>query len=442
MNLSDLFEETTSGGAPPSRVTAEDVYQRGLRRRRVTRAGLVTAPVAVLAAALVAVVTVVPSGGDKAVPTPAPSASASVDPNSPVRPGYNFPLGTLGASGQHVYVTMPPCWNCGYQLLGSDDGGRTWSVRRTQIAALPHVLVAPGGGVVGFGFTDSIIDPPQISLDGGRTHTLARLVDPIEGARSPDRVTYCGQLPGQQRPPSNEPSANTCDLITVDLRAGTFGLLKTQPDIAVNRLYTGADATLWAAGSVARGGGRVMAVSRSDDGGRTWTRHEFAETAGTTGSVYPIVRTGADGTVVADFVYRDARGFTRFIARLTDGSWQRLTGQPGDSALADPYGGRQVETTYVDGDGTHVVIIREVTAAPPAPGSAAPEDLPVKTTAWAARKGETTYRRVDPPGNLPPYGGTVVDHVTFVPGLGYLAVGTDALWISTDAKTWKKLKLL
>jgi hypothetical protein len=31
--------------------------------------------------------------------------------------------------------------------------------------------------------------------------------------------------------------------------------------------------------------------------------------------------------------------------------------------------------------------------------------------------------------------------VTFVPGLGYLVVGTDAVCFSTDAKAWRKLHL-
>lgn len=358
--------------------------------------------------------------------TTEPTASAQSAEATPAdMPPGPWPVGAVGGHGQHLYAFTGPICACVNHLWGSDDGGKTWTFRQTDVIGRDSIFVSPSGTVMSAGLEPG--KGPSISVDGGRTSTPAKRVDRVEG--SDDQVAYCDPRADRSQP-QNSPAAYTCEVVVVDLRAREYGPLRTQPDLEPNLVRTG-DGVLWVAGSVHTGDRRVMAVARSTDGGRTWQKQEFAETgfaepAGTAGRVYPELAIGADGTVVADFVYDTPAGQRRYVARTTGGAWQRLTGM--DRPDADPLSGRLTRYSYVDADGTHVVS----TAG---------------TKEWelvfrAARRGETAYRTISRPAGLPTVTGEPWTYMTYLPGNGYALFSAGVgLWLSPDARTWRQVKL-
>jgi hypothetical protein len=436
MRLHDLLDRVATADEPPART--EDgarLYATAVRRRRVT-VGVRAVGAAVLGVALVGSVLVVVTPDDRPDATTTPSASRSaapsVEPSEPARsaeatptgmPPGPWPVGSMGGNGRHLYAFTGPLCACVNHLWGSDDGGQTWTFRQTDVIGGDDIHVSPSGTVMSAG-----LDPgkgPSISVDGGRTSTPARRVGSVEGSPD-DRVAYCAPRNG----PENVPAAYTCEVMTVDLRAGEYGPLRTQPDLEPNLIKTG-DGVLWVAGSVHTGDRRVMAVTHSTDGGRTWQKQEFAETgyaepAGAIGRVYPELLIGADGTVVADFVYDTPAGQRRYVARTTGGAWQRLTGLQRPDA--DPLSGRLTRYSYVDADGTHVV------------STAGPKGWDL--TFLAVRRGETAYRTITRPAGLPTLTGEPWAYTSYLPGNGYAMFSADVgLWLSPDAKTWKQVKL-
>ncbi|GIJ68275.1 hypothetical protein [Virgisporangium ochraceum] len=437
MRLHDLLDHVATADEPPGRpVDGADLYATAMRRRRVTM-GARAAGAAVLGVALIGSVLVAVTPDDRRDATTTPGASHStspgVEPSVPAQsaeatpagmPPGPWPVGSVGGHGQHLYAFTGPVCACVNHLWGSNDGGKTWTFRQTDVIGGDDIFVSPSGTVMSAG-----LDPgkgPSISVDGGRTSTPAKEVTDIEGAPD-DQVTYCDRRRGDG--PQNSPAAYTCEVVAVDLRAGGYGPLRNQPDLEPNLLRTG-DNVLWVAGSVRTGDRRVMAVTRSTDGGRTWQRQEFAETGfaepGGTVGVYPELLIGRDGTVVADFVYDTPAGQRRYIARTTGGAWQRLTGL--DELDANPLSGRLTRYSYVDADGTHVV------------SAAGPKgwDLVFR----AARRGETVYRPIARPAGLPTVTGEPWSYVTYLPGNGYALFSAGVgLWLSPDARTWRQVKL-
>jgi hypothetical protein len=454
MRLHDLLDQVATADAPPVADTDGDtLFTTAVRRRRLTRAvGGGATLVAAIAVVAVTLTVLAPAGGTDLAVNPSGSGSGAPGGNAsgaageshgaepsveetPGRlPGGTWPAYQVGGHGRHLYVfTEQGCYPCPNLLWGSDDGGNTWSFRQTDVVAGDPILVAASGAVASPGFDPATRDgirTPQVSTDGGRTSRRATGVTSIEGSAT-GQVVYCARLFALSTLPSpgrsaTAPAARLCDVMVLDFRTREFGLLRAQPGIDVNGVWAGESGVVWAAGSVLKGGTRVLAVARTGDGGRTWQTHEFTEAAGALDQVYPDVRVGVEGTVVADFVYQTAGGFKRHIARFRDGAWQRLTGEPLNQADASPLAGTSVSYSFIDSDGRHVL-----TTYNDGSGSG--------VTFWAAGRGEQEYRRIDRPAGLPPNTyPEAADEIAFVPGAGYALARQDGLWLSADGKAWRK----
>jgi hypothetical protein len=329
-DLRDLFEELTREPAPPTRSTAEATYAEGRRRWRRRRA--VTAAAATVLAAVTA--------GGIALAT-APTASGPADPAAAPAGAVSggMVVWTGAADARHLYVGYAACpdGSCPkwiVRLVGSDDGGRTWTERAGRVSLVgldvlgPRVLVQDGPAPSG----------PSVSTDGGRTW---RSVGFHEAPRSPDggMLLYCATTRHEAG----------CELTVLDPAAGTHALLARPPALAltvVGPVY-GLGGAAWMAGT--DGGRPAVAVSRDD--GRTWSTHTFPEPAGCADHLCePLEVATVDGRTVF-VVITDSIDRRRVVYRsVADGAWQRLAG-----ADQVPYDGVGGPGSFVLADGTHVL---------------------------------------------------------------------------------------
>jgi hypothetical protein len=362
-DLRKLFDDLAGSPAPPTRMAADATFAEGRRRWRRRRA--VTAAAATMAVALTA-------GGIGVATAGGPTASAPVAPAA--SDGAALPrqgiLQWIGAAdARHVYAARSACpdGSCPkwiIRLLGSDDGGRTWTERHDRVSVIGLEVLAPDV-LVSAGPTPAA---PNLSTDGGRTWRAATYVDTPRPAGG--GVLYC----------AHTRQDDACEVTVLDPAAGTYGRLATPP--AVTGIPAGVVETVggaaWVAGT--RVGGTDQgrpAVAVTTDAGRTWSTHSFADPAGCVNGACTTEVTTVDGRTAYVVVANDANRRQTVYHHGADGRWKRL-----DGAEKVPYSALGGSTSFVLPDGTHVM--REIVSDRPNQS---------RIRYWAGRGG--TYRPIE-----------------------------------------------
>ena len=446
MLLRELLDEVATGDEPPSRLTADEIYAAGQRRRRTTAVARIGTAAALVIALVAALVVFAPARA----------------PDPAVGPAVALEIRAIGGYDKdHLYAVVLPCGdrNCDPELHGTRDGGRTWTNRGTiadvNLPGAPSVIHVSRDGAVGVFGSGTVGGGPawilSTSIDRGRSFAGVMPGDPVDAA-APGALVACGYPPPVSR----------CVVEVYDLDAGTAGPLATQPGVVVLHVTRAPDGTIWALGRDAAAG--LPAIARSTDGGRTWSTHLFTGAPEFTADYRPLAGkvTAVDGTVVVTLAYAPFANppqTSNVGFRLRDGDWQRL-----DTDVFQP-GAMAVGASYLAADGTFVIqkIATDASVSSPAPpvspsttpwssggpawssGPPAPPPsggpmvaVPRIVQFWICPPGGTGFHRIDPPTGLPDDQLSAVDRL---PGGGYLAHSFTGAWVSDDGRTWKQLAI-
>jgi hypothetical protein len=386
--IHELLQELADTPAPPSSFGAEQTFAAGRQRRRRRRTVLSVIAAAV-AVALVGGGTAVATIGRGAEPQPAESATTRPDP----RPGAASP-GTIvqliqAADAQHLYLaymhcTGSACTKTLFDLVGSDDGGRSWSTRAEGLGAY-SLQTAGAGQLVSVAGTKVLG-----STDGGRTWAELT-VDTGSAASLPEGGTLTCRATGGERP---------CQLSVVKLAERRVVPLAAQPPIATGpqAVQSFPGGRIWAYGNDPVTGS--TAVASSVDGGQHWSAKAFDHASGLS---------TVDGRTV--YVTTEDR-----VYRFDGGGWTVMD-------AADMPAGVAPRWSYVAADGSIIVCT-----------TAARSD---DTQYWKS-DGKGPFSRVQPAG-LPDR----VREVRRTPGGWYYTsqVGTHEQHIfgSTDGLRWERI---
>jgi BNR/Asp-box repeat len=353
--IEQLFQDAVAD-APPTRLTPEKLYEAGRRRRTWFRGGLAALGVAV-AAALVGTIVVNPAG----------STPSTFD-------NQNGPIRWAGAGDKnHLFLLSNDCLpsqranrpeepldprQCPDELHTSADGGRTWQVRPLPSPQADWRITLLGTQTLLVQWGDDPRAPRdrQISTDGG-AHWVPFSVDPAPLAAVPAG----SRAVGWAIPEVALPGPADMVVAAVDPATGAMRPLAPPPLLRLHVQPAPLEAGVWVTGTDPVT--RRPAVSVSQDGGRTWSTHVFAELAPEfdpptpgpaivppPGVSFPPFATTVDGRLV--YLTVDSDGAS-YIFRSTDGgtTWQR----------ADPTGhggtfGSVGSAGFVTRDGTHMVL--------------------------------------------------------------------------------------
>lgn len=381
--LGDMFEETM-GTPPPSRLRADEVYAAGRRRRRRRMAAGASALAVAAATAGVVGVTALTAtdpgsgrnggplaGGTSAVSGAAGSSAAAsagrLDPRQIIQ-------WSGAADRDHLYLSYFACpqGDCvpnktTVQLVGSDDGGRTWTERGGAIDVVNLAVIGPdtllatsradtttrAGQATGSSEPERGTDRGEgtyalhVSTDGGRSWTAVARPRPVSQV-PPGGLIICWSL---------RDSSTPCSPYVFDPAHRTFGPLAARP-LAVTgqigdvltRVPESAPAPLWLAGTDLATGEPTTAVST--DRGRTWSLRGLPGLpACPPAGCEPPELTSGDGRTVYAVVHVPQRG-QRLVYRTSGtAGWQRVTG-----ADVVPYGSANSGAgSYVTADGRHVI---------------------------------------------------------------------------------------
>lgn len=362
--LHDLFDDLAGAPAPPRPLDADELFTVGQAHRRRRSATLGAAAATTLVAALAAGTVMLTSAGSPADRSPSdrPAAGPSTAVEPTARAGVPHPgehVQRIGvADRRHLYLTFfacvpPGCNRPNYkthlQLVGSDDGGRTWADRGSPIDSVALAVLGPR--------TLISVPPdqprrPVVSIDGGRGWST--VVDSPAVASVPADGTMICWTDDQELP---------CRLHALQPVSRRLAPLATQPaltmrhELSEDSSLVGVDGRWWVAGTDPSSGRPAVAVST--DAGRTWSTHVFDErpecTSGTCAE--PILATADGRTVYA--VRSDQTRRMRVLHRGTvDGGWAP---QPvGALPYHDPDNG-DVHGLHVTDDG--VAVLAEVSDA-------------------------------------------------------------------------------
>jgi hypothetical protein len=346
-DLPELLEQVAEGPAPASRLTADELFTSGrrrLRRRRWIAVGGATAAVVVATVAALSATSVLTARPRQA--TPPADRGTSVVRQEP-RPGVSGAGAIIqwvgAADAGHVYLAYIHCEHSScrkgsFDLVGSDNGGHTWSDRTTGLAADGWQVVGPETVLA---TRESTRELPLVSSDGGRSWSDSAV-------RSPTKVVPDGGAVICHSTDGHAP----CRLYAVDPRAGWLAPLSAQPTLKFDQSTSSivdVGVRLWVTGTDRASGRPAVAVSL--DRGRTWSAHVFAELAACRAASCsaPALAT-ADGKTVYVMV-ADPAGHRRLVYRSSDGrSWSRL------DAGNVPYG-RGMNRSFVASDGSHVICV-------------------------------------------------------------------------------------
>lgn len=361
--IEELFKDAAGTAMPPSRLSADAVYAAGWRRQRRRVAAFAAAGVAAaLVVAFVGVDLLGSVGDNRVARDPRPNSTEEEPPPAWLTDGGLVTAVATGAD--HLYAVKAVCKvkeQCSYRLIGSDDGGATWTVRQETFGdALNYHVEAPAVGVLYHVVTrdnpdydanpdgPKMLSQPRISTDGGRTW-----VDVREVTAPVDAVPAGGWL--ECKVVRDEPCAK---LIAFDPANARAAPLRKQPEFrmfAIKRLPDSAG--FWLIGSDPATNRPMVATTA--DRGRTWTtlRPEDDIDApitvdGVTGYAivsdsYEVRPTGPNPTV-------SPTESKKRVYRTGDGgrTWQRV-----DPDRTLPDGALSVADSYVAADGTHVVLM-------------------------------------------------------------------------------------
>ncbi|MEV4510796.1 sialidase family protein [Dactylosporangium sp. NPDC049525] len=427
-DIRELFHDATARSAPPSVLTAEVLYASGQRRRR--RRTLARGGAGMLAAVLIAVGSVAVANSDH---RGFERGAGIGDASQRTRDGAV--LSVAAGDLTHLYAIVASCpagpQLCTQDLVGSDDGGRSWTMRSRDVraervlATAPEVVQLDGVSVrgplpsSGSSAQPRLIEPGTVSVDGGRTwkditvQTAAVAAVPAEGWIRYD----CGGQPGQDY-------RQTCRMWVVDPQAGHIAPLANQPpgQYFVGRTARPNPNTLWISGTDEQSDERpVLAVS--SDAGRTWSVHSFTDHPNaapqSSESVYPTTLDGITGYVV--LMSGSPRGGAH-VYRTSDGgsTWQWVDRQ---GTAPWSYG---AGNSFITKDGSHVI-------------ANVPSETVHTTSFSASRDNGNRYQPITLTGLPANPESSDAGPVHTIAGGGYLTRTVDAAYLSTDGLNWKRI---
>jgi photosystem II stability/assembly factor-like uncharacterized protein len=389
--IEDLFAhavEQAEAQAPPSRLSAPYAYSQGRRRRSLLISAVTAAALAV--------------GGA----TAGTAAGSRLEEANPVPQAVSDFSGNVVWAGagdrDHLYALRtrcaPPTRPCTTgPLLGSTDGGRTWTERRTpagpgiftdaSVLGVSIVrMTGPGGDV--------------ISVDGG-WHWSATASDPHPFSAVPDAAEAVGWTA----------SSGETRVAAVNPATGAIRALEVQPPLmAISVRPIPADLGIWVTGLDWITHRPAVSVSR--DRGQTWTTALLPDLPSVTWPDPSAVATldTADGRVA--YVQAEINGpgpTEQAVFRTADGgaTWVRV----------DPTGRLRhgFKVSFVARDNRHVAIgdpspsatyVSSVDAGPY-------EDLSLPLPASAAAA------------------------IRVMRGGGYLTSSPDAIYVSDNGLAWR-----
>lgn len=379
-------------------------------RRRLVVTGSVLAVAAVVAAGGYA-------GGSPGGPGQEVAASPSAAP--PQAPRV---LWAGAGDVDHLYAMVRDCGDCPARLMASDDAGRTWQERaayaalpesRDPISGVPRSPFVLGPRILALGLPPGLSSSarvyprstPKISIDGGVTWRDAQVSGAPTLQTAPGaRLVGCA------------PTVPICRPHTADPYTGTFIPLATAPPLKSFRIEDEISpaAGLWATGLDKDDNRPAIAVSR--DRGSTWTTTVLPDEppapveGGQTAVGYmPMVVTADGQTVYATLYAKQDRPAPLF--RSTDGgtTWQRTN--PSGVPAVTPW-------AFVTTDGAHVIL----------------QQTPGTYECWISPDGNN-YVRMFPTGAAPKFGAPPLA----IDRQHYLMAGDEALYTSSDGRTWQRL---
>jgi hypothetical protein len=348
-------------------------------------------------------------------------------------------ISAAATDADHLYAAIYACdWkgdvrHCTAELVGSDNGGRTWTVRQADFGNGQLDMPAPGvllqttevdnqnyDGSAGSGPKSWWHD--RISTDGGRTWR-----DVQAASKALAAVPTGGWL--EDLCAVDQP----CQVVAFDPATARSAPLASQPPLDLDQVAdVPTSAGYWVDGSE-RGGSHLPAVAVSRDRGETWSVHTFSSgAAGSSDSLaYASVKSySVDGRVGYAIVSPQSRTTItgpsptsappakHLVYRTTDGgkTWQHVDpGQTLPSNESDP-------ATFIAADGTHVVLVKQT-----------PQRW------YASNDNGNSYHPVNLPGlsdNLTQSGLRAMVLVT-APGV-YLAFDDTYLYRSADGFHWTR----
>ncbi|WP_433203177.1 hypothetical protein ACQP00_33675 [Dactylosporangium sp. CS-047395] len=291
MSFTDLTNELMDSVEQPGLAEIERRTRRR-RRRRALRGGLTGA------AAVVAVV----AGLALLRPGPAPAPE-------PAAPGDGTVHWAGTGDAGHVYAIVQSCASCPAELLGSDDGGDTWTVRTSSVGT---ALVVRGPRTLSVTIG---VDITMVSVDGGRTWQQVTL-DPAPAAGVPDGGwLQCADFLALEGPVA--PTGETCIPTVIDPAARTARPLADPPEAFAARslVRLPAAAGWWLLGN--RDGEPAVAVSQ-DQGAHWVVTRPFGPVAGS--AAMSVTRESLDGRRAAwTVVWQDAGSRSTSRQFTTDG---------------------------------------------------------------------------------------------------------------------------
>ncbi|MEU5938993.1 hypothetical protein ABZ807_07340 [Micromonospora sp. NPDC047548] len=340
--LRELFEDAADSSPRPSRLMAEEVYDAGRRRHRRRRTATTVAGASALATvAVVAVNLLAPAPPPVDGPPIASRTTAAGDPD----PASGRRIQWAGAADrEHLYLSLSsctggPCQKQTVALVGSTDGGRTWSDRGMPITVSALAVLGPDALIAAVPSSRPGTDGTLLaSLDGGHTWAAAQSAG-TAGAVPVGGTAICWS-----------PRAGTpCTLHAVDPATRRVTPLAAQPPLTMRtdelRIEESTGRLRVAGTDPATG---RPAVSTSTDAGRSWSTHVFADAPACPkeGCEAPLLAVTGTATTYAVATAGGVRAAYR--AEDPGGRWQRLT----DAGLPD---GQATTGAFVTADGTHVL---------------------------------------------------------------------------------------
>jgi hypothetical protein len=355
-------------------------------------------------------------------------------------------ISVAATDAEHLYAGVNTCTVdgagarlCTARLIGSDDGGATWTVR--QAAFGDGQISAPAPGVllqnietINDDYDGEAANGPKafhtrkVSTDGGRTwREIHQDTAPVSQVAADGWIeSICTSM-------------ESCAIIAYNPATARSAPLSGVPAMdLVGPPALPSSAGVWITGHEL-GTGRPL-VTVSHDRGRTWTTHvfgpgeaDFPDTSQMFGFALPA---SVDGTTAYSLVQvpkpigtvgagptPSRGGVTTLVYRTTDGghTWQRA--DPGHTVPSDLeyFDG----DSYVAADGTHVVF--------------AHGDPPQK---WYTSGNGSAYRLVKPDGlsDRLTRSGLRPAVLVVAPGV-YLAFDSNAVYRSADGLHWTRTQV-
>lgn len=426
-DVTELLEDLAEDPGPPSRLRPAEIYTRGRRRRRRLVATTLTAAGAAVVTLVGALAFTALDGGPGLARPDLPA-----EQSARLRTGSVF--GAAASDANHLYAIVLNCPNsspanrleCNQDLVGSDDGGRTWQVRSRGLGSFNRINLIPLGNSVLLArpflqFKAGVFQKPgqtYISLDGGKTW---RAVEQTGASTSSVPATgWIAFVDGGSAPATGGflvgvPKSTLSEY----LKLANPPAIRSTAGIVL-RTATGG---LWIAGEDPAT--HQPAVAVSDDAGRTWSTQVFKDVPPVEDSYYTAQVATLDGRVgyAVSMTGKGLDGGGRaFVHRTTDGgkTWQRVDV---DGTAPWSYNGG---SSFVTPNGAHVIadLGRDRTI-----------------TFRISRDGGAHYTPVTLTG-LPAGIDNIADGqpVHTLPGGGYLAFAPgDAIYRSTDGLHWQRI---